>query len=228
MIPQFDRHAETYDEVLNHALAASGESKLFFAQRRVAFLAQCLKRWGETPRSAIDYGCGTGDTVPLLQKFLRLESVIGLDVSVKSLEIAKSSHNNPTGKFMELGKYAPDGRVDLVYTNGVFHHIPAPDRSSAIAYIHRCLRPKGIFAFWENNPLNPGTRYVMSQCSFDQDAIRIRASQGKRMLRENGFQVLEVKYLFFFPKFLSAFRLLDPYLEDVPFGAQYQILCRKA
>jgi trans-aconitate methyltransferase len=227
-MPQFDRHAETYDEDLNRALSVTGEEKRFFAERRIAFLAKCLKKWGESPRSAVDYGCGTGDTLPLLKEFLGLELVIGLDVSMKSLEIAKSSHKNEAYTFAELGAYTPDAGIDLVYTNGVFHHIPARDRSGAIAYIHSCLRPKGIFAFCENNPLNPGTRYVMSQCSFDHDAIRIRAGAAKKLVEESGFQVLAVDYLFFFPKFLSAFRDLEPYLTKVPFGAQYQILCRKA
>jgi SAM-dependent methyltransferase len=125
-----------------------------------------------------------------------------------------------------LRKYSPDGTVDLVYTNGVFHHIPEPDRAAAVAYIHKCLRPEGIFALWENNPLNLGTRYVMSQCSFDHDAIPIRVGVAKGLLADC-FEIIAVNYLFFFPRFLSILRPLESYLTRVPLGAQYQILCRR-
>ena len=37
------------------------------------------------------------------------------------------------------------------------------------------LRPGGLFAFWENNPWNPGTRLVMSRIPFDRDAITLSA-----------------------------------------------------
>ena len=33
--PEFDAHADTYDEYLNNALALSGENKEFFARERV-------------------------------------------------------------------------------------------------------------------------------------------------------------------------------------------------
>jgi SAM-dependent methyltransferase len=118
--------------------------------------------------------------------------------------------------------------VDLVYCNGVFHHIPLGERNSSLDYIRRCLRPGGIFALWENNPWNPGTRYVMSQCSFDQDAIAIPATEAKHLLQALGFQVISVHYLFFFPRFLKLFRSLEPLFSRLPFGAQYQILGKKA
>lgn len=226
MSSQFDRHATTYDEDLNQALSISGESKRFFAERRVMFLARSLKKLGGAPHTAIDYGCGTGDTVPLLEHFLGVKSVIGLDISAKSLEVAKISHNRPSYKFLELRNYSPDGKADLVYTNGVFHHIAQQDRGSAIDYIHRCLRVGGIFALWENNPLNPGTRYVMSQCSFDHQAMPMRAGSAKALVAAR-FEILAVNYLFFFPRFLRLFRPVESYLASVPLGAQYQILCRK-
>jgi hypothetical protein len=89
------------------------------------------------------------------------------------------------------------------------------------------LRPGGIFAFWENNPLNPGTRYVMSRCDFDGDAIPIRSGDARRLLVENGFQIIAVQFLFLFPRFLRVLRGLETYVASLPFGAQYQVLCRK-
>jgi hypothetical protein len=98
---------------------------------------------------------------------------------------------------------------------------------SAVDYILRCLRPGGLFALWENNPWNPGTRYVMSRIPFDRDAVTITPPQATKLLRARGFQILGVNYLFFFPRFLKSLRFLEPYASRIPMGAQYQVLCRK-
>lgn len=224
---QFDRHAATYDADLNRALSATGEDKNYFAQGRVHWLGKCLNQLSIAPRSAIDYGCGVGDTSALLKATLGLDSIVGLDVSVRSLDIARLTQVGMGQSFQTFEQYRPDASVDLAYCNGVFHHIPVEQRSDSVAYIYRCLRPRGIFSFWENNPRNPGTRYVMSQCVFDEDAIPILPGEAQDLLRDNGFEILSVDFLFFFPRFLKGLRLLEPYLARLPLGAQYQILCQK-
>jgi SAM-dependent methyltransferase len=114
-----------------------------------------------------------------------------------------------------------------VYCNGVFHHIPLAERDAAVDYIYRSLRPGGLFSLWENNPWNPGTRYVMAQLVFDRDAIRLTAAESMKRARQRGFAVISVDYRFFFPRFLAGLRFLEPQLAGVPLGAQYQVLCRK-
>jgi SAM-dependent methyltransferase len=224
---QFDKYADTYDAELNQALAVSGEDKNYFVLGRVGSLKQFLQQLGEQPSSAIDYGCGLGDTSALLRKIFNLHLVVGLDVSLRSLERARLQHESDTCKFFAFHDYVPQANVDMIYCNGVFHHIPVAERSSSLEYIRRCLRPGGVFALWENNPWNPGARYVMSQCSFDRDAIMISAREAVGLLREQAFQVISIHYLFFFPRFLKLFRFLEPYFSRIPLGAQYQILCRK-
>jgi SAM-dependent methyltransferase len=225
--PQFDKYADSYDAELNQALAVSGEDKNYFALGRVKWLKHSLQELGEQPRSAIDYGCGLGDTSALLRKIFNLDLVVGLDVSLRSLERARLQRESGGCKFFAFHDYAPRANVDMIYCNGVFHHIPAAERSSSLDYIRRCLRPGGLFALWENNPWNPGARYVMSRCSFDRDAIMISPPEALRLLREQGFEVIKIHYLFLFPRFLKVFRFLEPYFSRVPLGAQYQILCRK-
>jgi SAM-dependent methyltransferase len=224
---QFDKHADTYDAELNQALAVSGEGKNYFALERVNWLKRFLQRLQELPSSAIDYGCGVGDTTALLCEAFDLSLVIGLDVSLRSLERARLRHASTSCKFLPFHDFVPQANVDMVFCNGVFHHIPVAERVTSLDYIRRCLRPGGLFAFWENNPWNPGTRYVMSQCSFDHDAITIPPAEAKHLLEGRGFQVISIHFLFFFPRFLRLFRFLEPYFSRIPLGAQYQILCRK-
>jgi trans-aconitate methyltransferase len=226
-VQEFDDHADTYDAELNRGLSVTGEGKEYFAQGRVQWLHRCLEQLRRQPQSAIDYGCGTGDTTILLRDVFRLSSVFGLDVSVRSLDLARLKQTSKDYSFLGFDEYTPKADIDLVYCNGVFHHIPVATRTSAMDYIFRCLRPGGVFALWENNPWNPGTRYVMSRIPFDRDAEAIPPSQATKLLQSGGFQIISVNYLFLFPRFLKALRFLEPWVCRVPLGAQYQILCRK-
>ena len=223
---EFDRFADNYDECLNDALAASGERKEFFARERVQWLAECLREGGRLSTNALDYGCGTGDTTLLLRQILGSESVVGLDVSTLSLQRARARHGGRV-QFFTFDGYAPNGSVDVVYCNGVFHHIPVAERAAAVDYVFRCLRPGGIFALWENNPWNPGTQYVMYKCEFDHAAVKISPPEAARLLRKGGFEVLRKDFRFFFPRALKAMRPTESLLVKIPLGGQYQVLARK-
>src|ERR1700674_1946461 len=227
-IHEFDQHADVYDAELNKALALTGEAKGYFAEERVKSLVRCVQRLQERPRSVIDFGCGIGDTCILLTQAFELGSVLGLDVSCRSIEVAGRQFASEQCSFLEFKDYVPQAAVDLVYCNGVFHHIPVAERDESVDYIRRCLRPGGLLAFWENNPWNPGTRYVMARCAFDRDAVTITPSEAVRLLRRGGFQIISLHYRFFFPRFLKWFRFLELYSSRVPLSAQYKILCRKA
>jgi len=100
-------------------------------------------------------------------------------------------------------------------------------RDAAVDYIFRCLRPGGIFALWENNPWNPGTRYVMSQCVFDREAVTLTPASARGLLRKRGFAVLHADYLFFCPRLLKLLRPIERQMAWIPLGAQYLLLCRK-
>jgi SAM-dependent methyltransferase len=224
---EFDQFADNYDECLEQALAASGESKEFFAHGRVEWLAKCLREYRHRARYVLDYGCGIGDTSGLLQELLQCESLVGLDVSERSLGRARRDYGSANCRFLSFSEYPPDGSVDVAYCNGVFHHIPVADRTGSVEYIYRCLRPGGLFALWENNPWNPGTQYVMYRCKFDRDAVKISPPEAARLLRKGGFEVLRTDYRFFFPHFLKPLRLLERSMARIPFGGQYQVLVRK-
>jgi SAM-dependent methyltransferase len=224
---EFDSFATSYEADLDQALSISGENKDFFAEGRVQWLAQRLQRLGFRANSVLDYGCGIGGTAILLRDCLGVSSVVGLDVSMRSLDVARSRHHKDAITFFTFEQYAPSGDIDLAYCNGVFHHIPVADRDHAIQYVYHALRPGGLFALWENNPWNPGTRWVMSRCSFDRNAITLTPPETARLVQRNGLQIVEIGYRFFFPRTIRWLRFLEPYLASVPLGAQYMVLCRK-
>ena len=63
--------------------------------------------------------------------------------------------------------------------------------------------------------------------AFDRDAVMLRPSEARRLLTSCGYEILSTDYLFIFPRVLSVLRPLEPKLAALPFGSQYQVLCRK-
>jgi hypothetical protein len=47
------------------------------------------------------------------------------------------------------------------------------------------------------------------------------------LLSQGGFEIIRTDYLFVFPAVLRWFRSIEPLVSQLPFGAQYQVLCRK-
>jgi SAM-dependent methyltransferase len=89
MDAEFDAHADEYDQLIGRGLMLAGERKEYFAERRVAWMAPLLARYGVAPGVVLDYGCGTGAAIPSLLGDLGAGRVVGLDVSTRSLELAR-------------------------------------------------------------------------------------------------------------------------------------------
>jgi SAM-dependent methyltransferase len=226
MSSQFDQYAKSYDRLVDAALSPTGEGKDYFARTRVGWIAEHLKRLRVRPTVLLDYGCGNGANAELLMEELRLKSLVGVDVSAKS--IAEARANAPAGAaFSTCAEYLPCGEADLAYCCGVFHHIVPEERAAALDYVHRSLKAEGLFTFFEHNPWNPGTRHIMANCEFDQDAITISPTEAVKRLRSAGFEVLGREFLFFFPRWLGIFRRVEPAAAKVPLGGQYVVVARK-
>lgn len=223
----FDEFAEDYDAALAEGISLSGEDKNYFARGRINHLARVLERLGEKPRQVMDFGCGTGSATPFFLEWPTLQRLVGTEVSARSLDVAIAAHASARAQFFLLNDYLPDGKLDLVFCNGVFHHIPPHERAEAARYIHHCLRPGGYFALFENNPWNPGTRYVMKKIPFDRDAVTLSPPTGRRLLKNAGFQIVRTDFLFYFPRMLKWLRPLEPLGRKIPLGSQYMVLGRK-
>ena len=221
----FDLYAGHYDDSINKALSLSGETRDHFAIKRIEWLAACLKERDFRADVVMDFGCGTGSAAPILQATLGMSSYIGVDTSTGSLDVARKTCN--LGAFHEISEYNPSQEVDVIYCNGVFHHIQPRERAGAVDYLYRSLKPGAILALWENNPLNPVTRYMMSKIPFDRDAITLKATEAAALVKSGGFSILRIDHLFIFPRWLSGLRGLERYASGFPVGAQYQVLARK-
>jgi SAM-dependent methyltransferase len=221
----FDDHADDYTQELHQGLGVTGETQEFFARGRLNWLLQRLRDVGETPRAVLDFGCGPAASTRWLFEILRPEHLVGLDSSAKSIAMASAQPYIPRSLFTRLTSIS-SWRTGI-YCNGVFYHIPPHERLDTAGLVARSLRRGGVLSFWENNPWNPGTRYVMSRIPFDRDAIMVWPLEATRLLMRSGFDILRVDYLFSFPKSLRILCPRESYLCRLPLGGQYHILCRK-
>lgn len=221
----FDLSKE-YDSMLNQGLKVSGEEKEFFIHGRVQDLKKNIPE-NITIKKILDFGCGIGDATMILKQYFKDAEVMGTDLSTEALKFAEQRFTDPSVKFIHLNDI-PEDYFDLVYVNGVFHHIEPVNRLPALKKIHSCLKSNGIFSFFENNPWNPGTKIVMKRIPFDKDAQTINPLNAEKLLKLSGFKkIVSTRYLFYFPKLLSFLRFTEKYLVNLPLGAQYQIISQK-
>jgi trans-aconitate methyltransferase len=226
----FDSFAEDYDAALNEGLRATGEGKDYFARGRVLFARDSMRALPIAESSIetiLDFGCGIGDTAPILREAFPGAAVLGVDDSPACIARAQETLTDEHISFTTMADWVPDASIDFAYCNGVFHHILPENRPAALDKIQRALRPGGLFAFWENNPLNPGTQYVMWKIPFDRDAKKILPHAAKRLLVNQGFEHVSTRFLFLFPSMLKMLRPIEKKLSAYPLGAQYQVLLRK-
>lgn len=219
--------AEEYDAMLNRGLKLSGESKDFFMRGRIALMRKHLPKTFQ-PKHILDFGCGIGDTCEALAKIYPDAEILGIDTAKDALAFAAKNRSSDRLQYQTVDEFDRKDCFDLAYVNGVFHHIPRHLRIKSAQAVYASLKRDGYFAFFENNPWNPGTRMVMHRIPFDKDAITLSYRESKHLLQAAGFSNTRIsKFAFYFPNALSFLRVLEPALEDLPLGAQYLILTKK-
>jgi trans-aconitate methyltransferase len=224
---EFDKVSKNYEEILSRGLSLSGESSDYFAHKRVEHMAKLQASINAKSETIMDYGCGIGGSVKYLLEAFNPKKLIAVDVSEKSLSILKKSHQNKQLITKSIPTFEPESNCDLCYCNGVFHHIPPKDREHALNIMYDSLRKEGHFYFWENNPWNPATHFVMSRIPFDRNVVKVFPHQAKKLLQRVGFDIKIIHYMFIFPRFLKIMRPIERITLRLPFGCQYLVQAQK-
>ena len=224
---EFDEVSANYEEILSRGLSLSGENSDYFANKRVEHMAKLQAGINAKSETIMDYGCGTGGSVRYLLDTFNPKKLIAVDVSEKSLGILKARHKNQQVITKSISSLEPESNCDLCFCNGVFHHILPKDREYAAKTIYDSLQNEGYFYFWENNPLNPATHWVMSRIPFDRNAVKIFPHQAVKLLQKVGFKIKLIHYMFIFPRFLRILRPIERFTLRFPFGCQYLVQAQK-
>jgi SAM-dependent methyltransferase len=205
-------------------VAFSGQDAEYFTQMKARALVNLARRRVGDPvtLTALDVGCGVGVTDRhLVDPFAQ---VIGVDIFDGVLERAMVA--NPQAEYrLYDGRTLPlhDGTVDVAFAICVVHHVPPSGWPRFAAEMARVLRPGGIAAIFEHNPLNPLTRRVVSNCVFDEDAVLLGRRRASGLLQQAGLVPCEDRYIAFLPFGGKAVAPIEGVLRRVPLGAQYYV-----
>ena len=168
-----------------------------------------LSRFGDVRgKRVMDYGCGVAEGGVFFAKLGA--RVTAVDVSEGMLETAKRlarQHGVEIETRVVTSQQIPaaDDEFDLVYGNGVLHHVPL---DTAIPELARVLKPTGLGCFIEPLPYNPAInvyRQIAKEVRTDDekpvsfaDIERFRSSFGSVEHREFWLTTLTVFLKFFF------------------------------
>jgi ubiquinone/menaquinone biosynthesis C-methylase UbiE len=223
----FDKVSRDYDEIHNRSIKLFGEKTDYFTLYKLRLINNFYnKREINREIKILDLGCGIGKLERYILRFFKKARVFGIDVSKKSIELAKSSlKNDNLSFFIYDGKRIPfkDSYFDAVILSCVLHHIKPRERDSILKELKRVVKKEGFLFIFEHNPLNPLTRYVVKNCEFDKDAELISKKDCLSLLKKNDFFIEESAYIVFFPRILSFLRSIESKLAFLPMGAQYFI-----
>jgi len=166
---EFDAHAQSYKEVLDQSIGFSGEDSAYFSEYKIRDLRHELTLSGADADGALrlmDFGCGVGASMPHARKYFGKAELLGVDVSLESLDQARTRHG-------ELADFLPlDGSawprqasaLDAVYAMCVFHHVDENAHVRLLSDIRGRLKPGGMMMVYEHNPFNPLTVRVVNNC----------------------------------------------------------------
>jgi SAM-dependent methyltransferase len=150
------RESEFHDRIASDLDPAATLVDETFTARTAAENQHILQQFGDVRgKRVLDYGCGLAEGGIYLAKLGA--KVVGMDVSERMLASAQQLAGHH-GVALETRLVttpqipADDGEFDLIYGNGVLHHV---DLDTAIPELARVLRPEGRGCFLEPLPYNP-------------------------------------------------------------------------
>lgn len=229
-MPEAEFDAVASDYVAQHAqsIRLSGEDVDYFARYKIVEARKIADRRDTPVDRIMDFGAGIGNSVKPMREMFPDARITCLDVSEKSLAQCRRQGTADTEFRVYDGAQIPAdlGSFDLIFTSCVFHHIPAEVHISLLSQLRARLAPEGMLLLFEHNPWNPLTRHAVRTCPFDEHAVLISAPEMRRRLLAAGFRNVRIDYRLFFPRFLSALRVLEPALVSLPLGAQYSLTAR--
>jgi len=223
---------EYFDEV---------EARKYFVEPHIPGFAQ-FERW--RGKRVLEIGCGIGtDTISFARHGAHVTAV---DLSEKSLAIARERAivygvqdrvQFHSGNAEELDGFVPVEPYDLIYSFGVIHHTPHPERAleslrqyagpgttvKLMVYHRRSWKVMGILLedgkgkFWNLPELIAKNSEAQTGCPVTYTYTR---REGRELLARHGFHVREVRAEHIFPYRIADYvqyrYVRQPYFRWMP------------
>jgi len=219
----FDDYTDNYNELLKEGTGFFSASEEYFARYKV----DIIRNQVHSPVTRVlEYGCGIGRNIPFLQQAFPDTVVVGSDISLASLDIAR--RDNPDVEFLEEGAEADSEEpFDVIFVAGVFHHISVEQRAGEAQQLFNRLSEGGNLFVFEHNPFNPITGRIVNNCPYDEDAVLFRPSELKNLLSAAALTFERKAYCLFVPPWLSILSGMEQRLGWLPLGGQYWVQARE-
>ena len=229
---QFDKYAASYTSHYNkRAGYITGFPLDYFNRYKIKDLdRECMLHNVCDPKKIMDFGCGVGNSLPLISELFPMANIFGFDVSSKSVKLANGitkSKKNIYSSHIQKNIFFTKPTYDIIFSSCVFHHIDPIERIYWLKQLYANLKPGGILLIYEHNPINPLTQFIFRTDDADKDGSIISSRRLRLLLKETGFMNISTRYRVYFPKFLSSLLRFEDYLSAIPLGAQYYCLAVK-
>ncbi len=229
---QFDKFADSYDDLHAESIKASGYGPSYFDEMKIREVFRSLKSEGKEAREMkfLNFGCGIGKSEKYIRRYLPSSLIYSVDVSEESVKAARERNRDLEDiRFETFDGYNVPFEVefDVIFIANVLHHVPFERHLALLRNLCGKLRKNGTLFLFEHNPLNPLTVRAVNACEFDKDAHLLSPFYTRSLLSRSGFLRKRVRFIVFFPKFLSFLLPCEKYLRKVPLGAQYYFIAEK-
>jgi SAM-dependent methyltransferase len=224
----FDATADSYRSDVQRSIDFCGAEVEHFTRRKADHLADLAERLIGPPGDldVLDVGCGVGETDALLAG--RFATLHGVDIASDAVD--RAAARNPAvhyGAYDGVRLPFTDARFDLAFAVCVVHHVPPEQRAAFFAEMARVVRPGGLVAVFEHNPLNPLTRLAVSRCELDDGVRLLTRGSVRRLLAGAGLAPVESRYVIYSTSTRPGAIRAERFVRLVPAGAQHYVAARR-
>jgi trans-aconitate 2-methyltransferase len=141
--------SDFYDEFVDR------QTRVGVNLRHKAILAWLLRFGLKPDDSVLELGCGVGTVTELVSKELPRGSVLGVDLSPRSIATARqrlASHENVRFVAADVVDTDVDGQYDVVLLPDVIEHIPLEQHDALFARIASWVKSNGFVLLHYPNP----------------------------------------------------------------------------
>lgn len=119
-------------------------------------IVQFLKAHGLRPNHhVLEIGCGIGTCTELIAKYVTKGTILGTDISPKSIEVARdffAKNANVSFVVTDMTDFVADKKFDVIVLPDVLEHIPIENHFELFKAFRACIKPDGFVLIHLPNP----------------------------------------------------------------------------
>ena len=223
---EFDKYAPAYDAGMDNAAKRwAGDSAQDYLHPKLNLL---LEKY-VNPDNKIDYldfGCGTGEFLSLVNARCPHWHIEGCDISSEMLQTCKRRWpllNQRARLWVADSQSFPLSKYNLITAVCVFHHIPPHELDDCVARLIKALRPGGSLILIEHNSWNPVTRWVVAHTEIDKNATLLSPRFARKLFKSHGLTTRRFDSFMYFPPRWKTIVKLERLFTRIPLGGQYMM-----